>query len=74
MSGGGYTWSNNHKDPTLEKLDKVLMSKDWEALFSKVWVRKLPRDFSDHNPLIMATLCHQKPKVNEFKFELSWLK
>jgi hypothetical protein len=22
----------------------------------------------------MATICHQKPKVNEFKFELSWLK
>jgi hypothetical protein len=74
MSGGGYTWSNNHKDPTLERLDRVLMSKDWEALFPKVCVHKLPRYFSDHNPLIMATLCHQDPKVNEFKFELSWLR
>jgi hypothetical protein len=52
LSGGGYTWSN----PTLERLDIVLMSKDWETLFPKVCVHKLPRDFSDHNPLIMATL------------------
>jgi hypothetical protein len=24
FGGGGYTWSNNHKDPTLEKLYRVL--------------------------------------------------
>jgi hypothetical protein len=67
LSGGGYTWSN----PTLERLDIVLMSKDWETLFPKVCVHKLPRDFSDHNPLIMATLCHQNPKVK--KGEMIWL-
>lgn len=27
MSGGIYTWSNNQREPTLEKLDRVLMSK-----------------------------------------------
>jgi hypothetical protein len=50
------------------------MSKEWESLFPKVSVHKLPRDFSDHNPLILATLCQQKVMVNEFKFELSWLR
>jgi hypothetical protein len=71
---GGYTWSNNHKDLTLEKLDRILMSKDCEALFPKVSVHKLPRDFFDHNPLIMATICHQKYRVNDFRFEFSWLR
>jgi hypothetical protein len=74
MGGRGYTWSNNHKDPTLEKLDRVLMSKEWESIFPKVWIYKLPRDFSDRNPLILATLCQKKVMVNEFKFKLSWLR
>jgi hypothetical protein len=26
LSGGKYTWSNNGKNPTLEKLDRVLIS------------------------------------------------
>jgi hypothetical protein len=34
MVGGGFTWSNNHESPTLVKLDKVLMSKNWEDIFS----------------------------------------
>jgi hypothetical protein len=35
MSGGGYTWSNNHKDLTLEKLDIVLSSKIGKLCFLK---------------------------------------
>jgi hypothetical protein len=35
MSGETYTWSNNQEDPILEKLDRILMSKDWEDLFPK---------------------------------------
>jgi hypothetical protein len=27
-AGGGYTWSNNQDNPTLEKLDIILMSKE----------------------------------------------
>jgi hypothetical protein len=34
IAGGSYTWSNNHTTPTLEKLDIILMSKEWEDLFS----------------------------------------
>jgi hypothetical protein len=28
ISGGQFTWTNNQRDPTLEKLDRVLMSSD----------------------------------------------
>ena len=41
MGGGKYTWSNHQRHPTLEKLDRVLMSFEWEDLFPLVTVRKL---------------------------------
>jgi hypothetical protein len=34
MTGGKYTWSNEQKCPTLEKLDRILMSPCWEALYT----------------------------------------
>jgi endonuclease/exonuclease/phosphatase family metal-dependent hydrolase len=54
MSGGSYTWSNNQDNPTLEKLDRILMNKEWENFFLNVMVKKLPREVSDHNPLIIS--------------------
>ena len=73
MTSGMYTWSNNQDIPILEKLDRILMSKDWEDLFPQVWVRKLPREVSDHNPLILASGQHRNTKSIQFRFELSWL-
>jgi hypothetical protein len=36
IGGGKYTWSNNQTNPILEKLDMVLMSREWELLFPTV--------------------------------------
>jgi hypothetical protein len=36
MVGGLYTWTNKQKTPTLEKVDRILMSHDWEILFPPV--------------------------------------
>jgi hypothetical protein len=33
MTGGLFTWSNNKKNPTLEKLDSILVSINWEIIF-----------------------------------------
>jgi exonuclease III len=55
IAGGQFTWSNNQENPTLEKLDRILMPGDWEAIFPTVHVYKCPREFSDHNPLIVAS-------------------
>uniref|UniRef100_A0A453M249 Endonuclease/exonuclease/phosphatase domain-containing protein n=1 Tax=Aegilops tauschii subsp. strangulata TaxID=200361 RepID=A0A453M249_AEGTS len=51
------------------------MSFDWEDLFPLVTVRKLVRDTSDHNPLLLDTGCVKPgPSHNrEFRFELTWL-
>jgi hypothetical protein len=33
ISGDIFTWSNNQLNLTLEKLDRILISKEWESLF-----------------------------------------
>jgi hypothetical protein len=74
MSGGVFTWSNNQKDSTLEKLDRILMSRCWESLFPIAHVHKPPRGISDHCPLVLDTSVMQGKKTRSFHFELSWLK
>jgi hypothetical protein len=55
LSGGKFTWSNNQTDPTLKKLDIMLMNDSWEALFPLTNLRKNPRFISDYNPLLLCT-------------------
>ncbi|CAN6179481.1 unnamed protein product [Urochloa humidicola] len=74
MNGGKFTWSNNQENPTLEKLGKALMSRDWEDIFPGVSIHKLPREVSDHNPLILTTSMPQPRKHLSFRFETSWMK
>lgn len=74
MTGGNFIWSNNQEIPTLEKLDRCLISKDWEDIFPKVMVYKLHRGVSDHNPLILTTCSDQSLGKLSFRFESSWLK
>jgi hypothetical protein len=74
MSGGQYTWSNNHIDRTLEKLDSFLMSSSWEDSFPLTIVHKLARDISDHNPLILDNIEAKENKNRDFRFENRWVK
>ena len=52
------------------------MSVEWEDLFPLVTVRKLVRDVSDHNRLLLSSGADKKsmPHQHEFRFELSWLR
>jgi hypothetical protein len=74
ISGGQFTWSNNQVTPTLEKLDRILMSRGWGSLFPTVQVYKIPRECSDHNPLILITKQLATIKQRPFRFKLTWLK
>ena len=70
--GRRFTWSNNQQDPTMKKLDRVLISLDWEHLFPLVTLRLLTRELSDHAPIVVD-LGLNRPKVEKpFKFELCW--
>lgn len=71
---GGYTWSNNQENPTLERLDRFLVCKAWEKLFPMALVYKLLREHSSHNPIIISNNIKQPLKNLIFRFELSWLR
>jgi hypothetical protein len=74
MLGRRYTWANSMPNPTYEKLDKILMSTEWEQNYLLVNVVALSRDISDHTPLLLDT--GRAPSNGYqplFKFELGWL-
>jgi endonuclease/exonuclease/phosphatase family metal-dependent hydrolase len=73
MNVGVFTWSNNQEPPVLERLDRILMTKEWEDLFPQAIVNKLPREISDHNPLIVSSGKSERLPHLQFKFNLSWL-
>jgi exonuclease III len=63
INGGRFTWSNNQCDPTLEKLDRVLINAEWEKVFPLTNLKKNPREMSDHNPLILRSDLEERKKI-----------
>jgi hypothetical protein len=74
VSGGTFTWSNNQADPTMEKLDRILMNRRWELLFPTAHAYKEVRGMSDHNTLILSSQTVNIGGRRVFRFELSWLR
>ena len=67
-----YTWSNFQASPTMVKLDRFLVSQDWEALFPRSICNGKARIISDHIPICLDT---QPPGWDPFPFKFckSWL-
>jgi hypothetical protein len=59
--------------PHWKKLDRVLMSREWEIMFLGIYIFKKPRELSDHNPLIMSIVVNTLNQSREFRFELNWI-
>jgi exonuclease III len=55
MSGRKFTWANSRRVPTYERLDRVLVSTEWEQNFPLVTVEALNSEISDHTPLLLST-------------------
>jgi hypothetical protein len=74
MSGRRFTWANSRRIPTYERLDRVLVSTEWEQQYPLVTVEALNREISDHTPLLLCLREGTKRKgPPPFKFELGWL-
>jgi hypothetical protein len=54
----------------MEKLDRILMSHYWEDLLPLVTVRKLVREVSDHNALLLDSGVHSPPLLKSRDFFL----
>lgn len=74
MNGGMFAWTNNQENPTLEKLGRVLVTKEWGDIFPQALVNILPREISDHNPLIISTGKRDNLPFIQFIFDLGWFK
>ncbi|XP_062193487.1 uncharacterized protein LOC133896859 [Phragmites australis] len=53
LSGRQFTWANSLENPTYEKLDRILVSTEWEQKYPLCTVQALSRDISDHTPLLL---------------------
>jgi hypothetical protein len=73
LAGGLFTWSLAQDPPKWSRIDRFLISPDWEARFPGVAQKRLPHICSDHFPLMLDSVNGPRGK-RPFKFENMWLK
>ncbi|KAK1290371.1 Transcription factor bHLH87 [Acorus calamus] len=66
-----FTWSNMREEPSLARLDRVLIDEEWEGLFPGCRIWGLPRVVSDHLPLLLESERSRRPP-GPFRFEAWW--
>jgi hypothetical protein len=71
LVGRLYTWSNNRRYPTYEKLDRFLANPEWELKYNDVAVQGLNGSFFDHIPLLLSS-DENKAKTRSFRNGLCW--
>lgn len=73
LHGRLYTWSNQRRRPTLERIDRAFACVDWLEKFPSHHLRCLSSDCSDHSPLLLQ-LNSQPWAKPRFRFEAFWVK
>jgi hypothetical protein len=68
-----FTWSNERRNPTLAKLDRVFCNAEWDAVFDTHVLHALSTSLSDHCPILLSNQSGSRwPR--SFKFENFWTK
>jgi hypothetical protein len=73
LSNRKYTWCNDLVIPTYAILDRFLVSVSWMDKYPLSNAMAMPREMSDHTPLILDVGENKERSVGHFRFELSWL-
>jgi hypothetical protein len=73
LAGGTCTWSLRPDPLVWSRINRFLISPEWEAWFPVVSQKRLPRLYSDHFPILLDCVDVSRGK-RPFKFENMWLK
>jgi hypothetical protein len=73
LNGRRFTWSNERAEPTMEKLNRVFTTVDWEELFPDAFLSALSSGPSDHCPLVLS-LAPDLHRGRRFQFQSFWPK
>ena len=73
LTGGPFTWIGSLNSQAASKLDRFLISDQWEDHFSAITQFVLPRLVSDHSPIVLEAGGFSSGK-SPFRFESMWLK
>lgn len=73
LNGRAFTWTNARERPTLERIDRVFVSPNWEALLPDCFLQALPSTASDHCPMLLS-IAFQFAGKKRFRFESFWTK
>uniref|UniRef100_M1BT70 Endonuclease/exonuclease/phosphatase domain-containing protein n=1 Tax=Solanum tuberosum TaxID=4113 RepID=M1BT70_SOLTU len=72
LVGDNFTWKRGERHDSAARLDRFLISEEWETSFRNIKQSTMHRVISDHCPLILE--CGNWEKSNSyFKFENWWL-
>jgi exonuclease III len=72
IANSKFTWPNKRREPTLVKLDRILINLNWSQNFLHSECRTLLRQTSDHKPILLDT-ANTTPKTTCFRYEDYWL-
>lgn len=73
MNNQSFTWSNMQRNPTMARLDRFLVSTEWDQEFPLTKVESLPRVTSDHFPILLSSESNVPRTRKIFRFEDVWL-
>lgn len=70
--GSLLTWSRGEVNIQASRLDRFLISSEWNDIFRKINQIALPKVISDHNPIMLES-GDWDSNPSYFKFENMWL-
>uniref|UniRef100_A0A2N9J5V1 Reverse transcriptase domain-containing protein n=1 Tax=Fagus sylvatica TaxID=28930 RepID=A0A2N9J5V1_FAGSY len=73
LGGGEYTWRSGSENISMSRIDRFLISADWEDRYPDTSQKILPRPLSDHYPILLEVGSMLRDKI-PFRFENMWLK
>ena len=73
LQGGPFAWSGGNNGQAMSRIDRFLVSGDWESYFLRVTQSTLLRQVLDHFPILLDG-GGITPGPSPFRFENMWMK